>query len=466
MVLFVVGAKALLAATTIAGFLADFPNQAFAFSSPAVINQHRRTPHEHNRRWEVTTNRRTVPRTIRESQATKESDAELIHDIEVMEDEAKHRLHNLLEQMDELQSFQTTTTTAHDQQQQHHSTTEQDSAIMSKQNTVTRTESKEKTATTTTTTPRATSTTPLTPRVRDAGPSARTTLQGAAPEKARLLQQPPRKQEEVAIVRPRPLDLLGDTSWKIVLNIGREEGTWMPPAWGKSGGRLRVEVHCTFSTAVVPNCKDPFFAHSSEPVRAIEIIEAFVWPTNIGVGRRPLAMTDPNAGRYQICPGVGPAGTDLLRLMIPIPDDLQKDDVTLNAGRVYGTTGYFGHPEEGRSQILTAVQDEYDRCVAACDKLQRELTSSSTEHNFMDWVKLRHAIWTADRALDRATARVTLAGQHYPDHAHLRTDSTGRVGLAKEGGLCVAVHTGLAMEYHILGRMEVGHLVKRINTNE
>lgn len=429
--------------------------------------------------------------TVLASLVCKESDAELIHDIEVMEDEAKHRLQSLMEQMDELQAFQqqsssttTTTTTTISAPQEHQCAppTEHhpDPRIMINDKLASiRIDSDEKT-TKNLSAPslsgpetKAQDDKEHLPKQQESMSSSlppsssnqqeeqrrKSLTRTAAPpsrQQPHQQQQTPQKRQEVAIVRPRELGLLADTSWKIVLNIGREEGTWMPPQWGKSGGRLRVEVHCTFSDAVVKvqNNKDPFFAHSAEPVRYIQIEEAFVWPTNVGVGRRPLTI-NPNAGQYQICPGIGPSGTDLLRLMIPIPDDLQKDDVTLNAGRVYGTTGYFGRPDEGRQQIMYAVQDEYDHCLTECTKLQRELTETE---NVIDWCRVRHAVWTADRALDRAMARVTLAGQHYPDHAHMRTDPTGRVGLAKEGGLCVSVHTGLAMEYHILGRMEVGHL--------
>jgi hypothetical protein len=430
-------ANALLTATAVSGFAL----------SPAC-HQQRRT---------------AAPATVvLESLVCKESNEELIHDIEVMEDEAKHRLHNLVEQMDELQAFQTTntstsssTSSAQQLQKEHHATTEQAAAT----NTETRTDPIEKT-------------------VQQVHLSASAVAPGKAKEEegednqqrqhqeerrskqvTRTTTQPPEQQQqqqsrkELVIVRSRPLDLLGDTSWKIVFDIGREQGTWMPAQWGKSGSHLRVEIHCTFSSSTaVANTKDPFFSHSTEPVRCIQIEEAFVWPTTVGVGRRPLKI-DPQAGRYQVCPGVGPAGTDLLRLMIPIPVDLKKDDITLNAGPVYGTTGYFGHPDEGRQQIINTVQQEYDHCLAECAKLQRELLATD---NFVAWCRARHAVWTAERALDRAVDRMTMAGHHYPDHAHMRTDPSGRVGLAKEGGLCVSVHTGVAMEYHILGRMEVG----------
>jgi hypothetical protein len=372
----------------------------------------------------------------------KETDEELIHDIEVMEDEAKHRLQNLMEQMDELQAYQATITPSVNQQVE----SKQDSLAV---NAATRTEPNQRMVTNV----RRSVTEKVTEKKKQSAslPNKKAEQHSQKPAQR---QQQPQDQKEVEIIRSRPLDLLADTSWKIVLNIGREEGTWMPSHWGKSGSRLRVEVHCTFLNQEVENSSDPFFAHATEPVRYILIEEAFAWPTMVGVGRRQLDIA-PRAGRYQICPGAGPAGTDLLRLMIPIPEDLKKDDVTLKAGRVYGTTGYFGHPDEGRQQIINAVQEEYDHCLAKCVKLQQELAKS--EH-FLSWCRSRQAVWNAESELDHAMERLTLAGQHYPDHAHMRTDPSGRVGLAKEGGLCIQVHTGLAMEYHILGRMEVGHL--------
>jgi len=46
-----------------------------------------------------------------------------------------------------------------------------------------------------------------------------------------------------------PLDttLLEGTRWKVVFNVHREPGTWMPPAWGASGDRLLFEVVVDFT---------------------------------------------------------------------------------------------------------------------------------------------------------------------------------------------------------------------------
>ena len=47
------------------------------------------------------------------------------------------------------------------------------------------------------------------------------------------------------------------------------------------------------------------------------------------------------------------------------------------------------------------------------------------------------------------------ARQREPDKAQLRMSRKGDVGLTKDGGVCCKVQKGLALEYHILGRMEI-----------
>lgn len=44
-----------------------------------------------------------------------------------------------------------------------------------------------------------------------------------------------------------PAGSLAGTKWTLLLDVGPEKGTWMPPAWGRSGARatpkVRVELH-------------------------------------------------------------------------------------------------------------------------------------------------------------------------------------------------------------------------------
>ena len=49
---------------------------------------------------------------------------------------------------------------------------------------------------------------------------------------------------------PASLTLLDDTRWRIMYNLGREQGTWMAKTWGASGERLHMhlEVGCVLVT--------------------------------------------------------------------------------------------------------------------------------------------------------------------------------------------------------------------------
>lgn len=59
----------------------------------------------------------------------------------------------------------------------------------------------------------------------------------AQPHGAAALRRRPRASARLA---------LGGTTWRIVLNVGRERGTWMPDEWAASGARLSFPLDVTF----------------------------------------------------------------------------------------------------------------------------------------------------------------------------------------------------------------------------
>ena len=48
-----------------------------------------------------------------------------------------------------------------------------------------------------------------------------------------------------------------------------------------------------------------------------------------------------------------------------------------------------------------------------------------------------------------------------PDKSLLRLSQDQSVGLTKEGGICCKVNKGLSIEYHILGKFEIGSMASR-----
>ncbi|KAL3894555.1 MAG: hypothetical protein SGARI_007703, partial [Bacillariaceae sp.] len=55
-----------------------------------------------------------------------------------------------------------------------------------------------------------------------------------------------------------PLKLLDGTRWRLMLNIGREPGTWMPKTWGISGERLYLNLEMEFTDEQLYE-RDDFF---------------------------------------------------------------------------------------------------------------------------------------------------------------------------------------------------------------
>jgi hypothetical protein len=63
----------------------------------------------------------------------------------------------------------------------------------------------------------------------------------------------PRKETTFSPMRTQQVsqdesNLLDGTRWKVMLNIGREAGTWMPKTWGISGERLLLNAEVEFTS--------------------------------------------------------------------------------------------------------------------------------------------------------------------------------------------------------------------------
>lgn len=267
-----------------------------------------------------------------------------------------------------------------------------------------------------------------------------------------------------AITPPVPMDLLDDTRWRVVFNIGRETGTWMPATWGVSGDRLLFQVDIDFTSEPLHSNDD--FLQSTTGTKRLDIVEAFLIPRGVGthsVGRRPLPCKA--TGGYKVCRGQGPLGTDLVRLYIDLTEDVyipdHESDVFCPKGRVYATCGYFVMHD---SRELAALKIKSDKDVAQIehrDAVQRlenlQLRLESDTRTFsVDRFKLMKDIYFAKKHVDEAAKNLLLARQREPDKAQLRLSKRRDVGLSKEGGVCCKVQKGVTIEYHILGRMEVG----------
>jgi hypothetical protein len=275
--------------------------------------------------------------------------------------------------------------------------------------------------------------------------------------------------EEAAKMNPVPLNLLDDTTWKIVFNIGRESGTWMPATWAMSGDRLLFQCTIQFASSFVEHesCYDEFFQGSANTKQLI-ISDAFIIPRGVGnnsVGRRSLPVK--SLGAYKVCRGCGPYGTDIVRLYIELLQDVtvpdHVSDVHCPAGRIYATCGYFAIPSKhnpATPSLRDTLQEQYNDALHEYEHLQAQVDADQRSLLSMDHLKMMKEVWTAKKNMERLATKLLEARQREPEKSTLRLNKAQTVGLTREGGVCYKVHKGLALEYHILGRIEVGYVVE------
>lgn len=264
-----------------------------------------------------------------------------------------------------------------------------------------------------------------------------------------------------------PLDKLAGTSWRLVFNIGREEGTWMPKDWGSSGDRLRFECKVRFTNATVSsksNANTDDFFHPKP--YCLEVSEGYLWPTGVGVGRKPLRMDSSSAADdpalFQIVPGTEQG--DVLRMRVPLGEAVNRSDVTCPRGNLYVTANYYGLPEWHCRMRDHALQ-EWTTAQATYETAELKLELAGNEETqglgWFGYCKLMADVWKAKHALEDYQRKYIEAQHRFPEKIHLRFDAKERVALSREGGLCLKIHSGVAIEYHILGRVEIGCLDKK-----
>jgi hypothetical protein len=267
--------------------------------------------------------------------------------------------------------------------------------------------------------------------------------------------------------KQKKLDLLDDTRWRIVFNIGREPATWMPATWGKSGDRLRFSVVVDLTDEPLYE-RDEFF-QGVAGAKILQVVEAWVAPTGVGAasrGRRPIAVQQ--TGGYKVLAGKGPAGTDIVRIYVELTEQVRAkagSDVSCPVGRVYGTCGYFAmhdysqdilgegdqpHPKEILAKQHLALQRQYEQIKEELDSDER-LFSMDQLQKMKQLMDLRVQLGNVGKELQRAR-------EWEPEKSQLRKSRDGRVGLTREGGVCCKVQKGITVEYHILGKMELASI--------
>lgn len=229
----------------------------------------------------------------------------------------------------------------------------------------------------------------------------------------------------------------------------------MPKEWGISGQRLRFQV--VFDLTKEPLSEQDGFLNSNNENQGkiAKIAEAFVFPHG-AFGRMPLKTKA--TGGYQVIPGGGPVGTDIVRLYLELEEELKIGDVSCPPGRIYGTCGYFGMEHFHHSASTKTLKEKcHDELKEAAKKNEDLRSKVDKDDRLLSWEKVANMkkLHDSNADVEKLTTLYREARQREPDLSQVRPSRKGDVALSREGGVCCKVNKGLSVEYHILGRMEV-----------
>lgn len=258
------------------------------------------------------------------------------------------------------------------------------------------------------------------------------------------------------------LKLLDNTRWRLMLNIGREPGTWMPKTWGVSGDRLRMHMELEFAPDQLYEREE--FLNGVSGAKVLKIVHGLGdLAPSMQHGGRQVRLKE--TGGWRVAPNEGPMGTSVLRFYFDLEEETRHagSDVYCPAGRIYCTCGYFpllerhqqGHVSEKESlkKEMREIEVQYE-ALANENGLDTDLVSWKKFQRSKKMMDLRMAATKLNTKLHEAHVRE-------PDKALLRVSQDQSVGLTREGGVCCKVHKGLAIEYHILGKFEIASMTNR-----
>jgi len=246
-------------------------------------------------------------------------------------------------------------------------------------------------------------------------------------------------------------DLLVNTDWRILLNVGREPGTWMPKTWGVSGERLLINFEAVFTDDQLYERED--FLGSVGNARVLKVLnnEITLGPS-VTEGSHTYKV---KGGGWRVAKGQGPNGTDLLRFYIEIDSEVRHKggDVYCPPGRIYATCGYFpmNHP---RSWEKATLENQLEEIHAKYENIQDEMQKEGPFS--LKRLALYRKLVQLSIDVENVNAKLYDAKVRDPDMSLLHLSKDRRVGLTREGGICCKVQKGpVGYEYHILGRFNI-----------
>lgn len=247
------------------------------------------------------------------------------------------------------------------------------------------------------------------------------------------------------------LTLLTDTSWKMTLNVGREQGTWMPKDWGISGERLLINFQINFTGDQLYTRDD--FLGGLGGARILNITDnQMTLSPSVREGIKTIRALE---GGWRVAKGQGPQGTDILRFYLEVEERIShtEGDVYCPAGRIYCNCGYFptNRPSSGR---LDRYREQFESMGEMANGLQLEI-EENTAFFSLDKIKKSSELMRLRVEMQKTAEMYTVARVLEPDKSLLKISNDGRTGLTKEGGICCKVEKGIGTEYHILGRFSI-----------
>ena len=187
---------------------------------------------------------------------------------------------------------------------------------------------------------------------------------------------------------------LSETKWKLNLDIGYQNGSWMPkrfPGWGESGARLGINVGVEFTTQPSNQRESLVGPKDSTYILKVCNDEPSTFVTERGLEevtfsdcgwciQRPTGNIKNAAGSL-----VKPEG--LLKFWLDCPSGAKKRDAEIFPDtRIFFTTGVWDDPTSLKDMELEyeSVVDKLQSVVDTTREIRQENEQSSSDTNILD----------------------------------------------------------------------------------
>ncbi|GMH83608.1 hypothetical protein TL16_g09654 [Triparma laevis f. inornata] len=143
--------------------------------------------------------------------------------------------------------------------------------------------------------------------------------------------------------------------WRLLLNVGREEGTWMPEDWGASGSRLAIPLLVDFE-ATRSNLDDEMLVGRNSLLVSPASDATFINES----GEQRLQV---NPGGWSVEPPKEGKSPAVLRFWLDFGEGGVKRDTTLPAGKVFFTAAGWMDEEievgnKARNKLVELLEND------------------------------------------------------------------------------------------------------------